>query len=58
VLAALTTFPNNLWSPVLLALVLKSTLAMAIANYGMFLLSLFFSRGALPFPPEFFSPYY
>jgi hypothetical protein len=36
VIASLASFPNNLWVPVLLALVLKSTFVMVIANYAMF----------------------
>src|SRR4051812_7154040 len=35
VLAALSSFPNTFWFPVLLALLLKSTFAMVIANYAM-----------------------
>ena len=40
VLAALSSFPNTFWFPVLLALVLKSTFAMVVANYAMFFLAL------------------
>jgi hypothetical protein len=35
VLAALSSFPNTFWFPVLLALVLKSTFAMVVANYAI-----------------------
>jgi len=40
VIAALSTFPNNLWLPVLVALALKSPLAVVLANYTMFFLAL------------------
>jgi hypothetical protein len=40
VIGALYTFPNNLWCPVLMALVLKSTFAMVIANYAMLFIAL------------------
>jgi hypothetical protein len=40
VIEPLSSFPNNLWSPVLLALVLKSRFAMVVANYAMFFLAL------------------
>lgn len=40
VLAALYTFPNTFWAPVLLALALKSTFAIVIADYVMFFASL------------------
>lgn len=41
VYAALATFPNTLWLPVFLAFVLKSTFAIAIANYAMFFIAIF-----------------
>jgi hypothetical protein len=48
-LAGLSSFPNTLWSPVLLALVLKSTFAMVLANYAMFFLSLFLLKKSYSF---------
>jgi hypothetical protein len=40
VIAALFSFPNNLWCPVLIALALKTTFATVLANYLIFFLSL------------------
>jgi hypothetical protein len=40
VLAALSSFPNTLWMPVFLALVLKSTLLMALVNLALFMVSI------------------
>jgi|GEM_PF-2257985 hypothetical protein len=40
VIAALYSFPNTLWCPVLLALALKSTFAIVLANYAIFFLAL------------------
>jgi hypothetical protein len=44
VLAALTTFPNNLWVPVLLALALNSTVAVVLANYLFFTVAILLCR--------------
>ena len=49
IIAALASFPNTLWCPVLLALVLKSTFAMVVANYAMFFLALAFLKRAYSF---------
>jgi hypothetical protein len=49
VIAALSTFPNNLWCPVLLALVLKSTFAMVVANYAMFFFALVLLKKSFSF---------
>jgi hypothetical protein len=40
VMAALSTFPNTLWAPVLIALILKSTLAIVLANYVIFFVAI------------------
>jgi hypothetical protein len=40
VLAALSSFPNTLWMPVLIALALKSTLIIVVANYVAFFVSI------------------
>jgi len=40
VLAALSSFPNTLWMPVLFALALKSTVLMALANLLLFWISI------------------
>lgn len=45
---ALASFPNTLWVPVLLALLLKSTFAMVIADYAMFFLALFLLKKSTP----------
>lgn len=44
VLAALYSFPNNLWVPVLLALVLNSTVAAVLVNYVLFTLAIVLCR--------------
>jgi hypothetical protein len=49
VITALATFPNTLWCPVLLALILKSTFAMVIANYAMFFLALVLLKKSFSF---------
>jgi hypothetical protein len=49
VIAAMASFPNTLWSPVLLALILKSTFAMVIANYLMLLASVLLLRKSFTF---------
>jgi hypothetical protein len=49
VLAALATFPNTLWAPVLLALVLKSTFAIVLANYAIFFLALVLLKKSFSF---------
>jgi len=49
VLANLSTFPNTLWFPVLLALVLKSTFAMVVVNYAVFFLALALLRRTYAF---------
>ena len=49
VIVALSSFPNTLWCPVLLALVLKSTFAMVLANYAMFFLALALLKRAYSF---------
>ena len=48
VAVALASFPNTLWVPVLLALVLKSTFAMVIADYAMFILALYLFKKSTP----------
>jgi hypothetical protein len=48
VIEALSSFPNTLWFPVLLALLLQSTFAMVVANYVMFFLALSLIRRSLP----------
>lgn len=40
VIAALATFPNTLWIPVLIALALKNTFIIVVANYVIFFVSL------------------
>lgn len=40
VIASLASFPNTLWSPVLIALALPNPLAIVIADYAMFFVSL------------------
>lgn len=54
VIAALATFPNTLWAPVLLALLLKSTFAIAIADYAMFFLALFLFKRSFSFSTAMF----
>jgi hypothetical protein len=49
VIAALSSFPNNLWCPVLLALILKSTLAMVLANYAFLFLALVLLKKSFSF---------
>jgi len=49
VVVALSSFPNTLWSPVLLAFVLKNTFAIVIADYAMFFLSLVLLRKSVRF---------
>lgn len=49
VIAALSTFPNTFWVPVLLALTLKSTLAMAFVDYLIFFASLLLLRKSFAF---------
>lgn len=39
VVVAMSSFPNTLWVPVLIAFVLKSTFLMVVVNYGMFFLA-------------------
>jgi hypothetical protein len=39
-LAALYSFPNTLWAPVLLALALKNTFAVVVVDYALFFLAL------------------
>jgi hypothetical protein len=54
VIAALSAYPNNLWFPVLLALLLKSTFAMVLANYAMFFLALVLLKKSFSFSIEIF----
>jgi hypothetical protein len=54
VITSLTTFPNNLWCPVLLALALKSTFAMVLANYAMFFLALALLKKSYSFSARIF----
>jgi hypothetical protein len=49
VIASLASFPNTLWAPVLLALALKSTFAMVVANYAMFFLALILLKKSYSF---------
>ena len=49
VIAALYTFPNTLWTPVLLAWALKGTFAIAVADYAMFFLALFLLKRSFTF---------
>lgn len=49
VIAALSTFPNTLWSPVLIALVLKSTFAMVVANYVAFIAAILLLKKSFSF---------
>lgn len=49
VIARLSSFPNTLWFPVVLALLLKSTFAMVIANYAMFFIALILLKKAFTF---------
>jgi hypothetical protein len=49
VLAFMSSFPNTLWFPVFLILVLKSTWAIAIANYAMLLGSVLLFKKWLSF---------
>jgi len=49
VIASLASFPNTLWVPVLLALALKTTFAMVVANYAMFFLSLILLKKSYSF---------
>ncbi len=46
--AALASFPNTLWAPVLLAFLLKNTFYMVIADYAMFFLSLYLLKRSFP----------
>lgn len=54
VIAALSAYPNNLWFPVLLAFLLKSTFAMVLANYAMFFLALVLLEKTFSFSIEIF----
>lgn len=54
VIASLASFPNTLWAPVLLALALKSTFAMVVANYAMFFLALILLKKSYSFSTEAF----
>jgi len=47
VIGAMTTFPNNFWCPVLLALIIKSTLVMVFVNYIMAVVSVLLLRETL-----------
>jgi hypothetical protein len=47
--AALLSFPNTLLFPVLLALMLKSTFAMVLANYAMFFMAIFLFKKSFSF---------
>jgi hypothetical protein len=47
VIAALASFPNTLWAPVLLGLVLKSTVSIVVADYVLLLLSVWLLHKAL-----------
>ena len=49
VLASLSSFPNTLWLPVLLAFIFKSTFAMVIANYLMLLASVLLLKKVFTF---------
>ena len=47
--AALSSFPNTVLCPVLLAFVLKSTFAMVLADYAMFFLALALLKNSFSF---------
>ena len=49
VIASLATFPNNLWSPVLQALVLKTTFAMVVADYAMLFVAIVLLKKSFSF---------
>lgn len=49
VFAALSTFPNTLWAPVLLALVLKDTFAIVVADYAILFLAIFLLKKSFSF---------
>jgi hypothetical protein len=48
VLASLAVFPNTLWAPVSLALVLKSTTSIAVFNIGVFLFCILLLKHSFP----------
>lgn len=49
VAAGLSSYPNTLWCPVLMAFLIKSTFSMVIANYAIFFLAIILLRKSIRF---------
>lgn len=54
VVAALSSFPNTLWMPVLIALALKGTFSIVVADYAIFFLSVALLKKSFSFSTETF----